>query len=366
MAAAYVQDQLELSARLQLLGGLRFDRFDLTYHNNRNGDTLDRVDDLLSPRAGIVYKPIVPAVPLRQLHRLVPPELRGPVLLAHHASREQVEPEQFTNYEVGAKWEPRSRLAVTAALYRLDRTNTRATDPNDPTRIVQTGSQRTTGFEVGVTGRVSSFWQVAGGYAHQDATVTSATDGRAGGRPGGPGAPPHPVALEQRPGAAPLQRGRGRSLPQRHVRHHRQHGDPSRVHAGRPRGVLRVDEGPARAGQPRERLRRDVLDQRGQQHEPLAGLRPRPARRGHGGVLFTTRGSRRSLAMPEAWPATLSGAPANRGPSGPGSPRPRRWSGGSREGHRRASPTRGRRRRAAGTPGARSCRTPRSAGREPP
>ena len=41
VAAAYVQDQVELSRHVQVVGGLRFDRFDLTYHNNRNGDTLE-------------------------------------------------------------------------------------------------------------------------------------------------------------------------------------------------------------------------------------------------------------------------------------------------------------------------------------
>ncbi|HET6899678.1 MAG TPA: TonB-dependent receptor, partial [Vicinamibacteria bacterium] len=60
VAAAYVQDQAELSRKLQVLAGLRFDRFDLQYHNNRNGDTLDRVDDLVSPRAGVVFKPVTP------------------------------------------------------------------------------------------------------------------------------------------------------------------------------------------------------------------------------------------------------------------------------------------------------------------
>ena len=39
---------------------MRFDRFDLAYHNNRNGDTLGRVDNLVSPRAGIVVKPVGP------------------------------------------------------------------------------------------------------------------------------------------------------------------------------------------------------------------------------------------------------------------------------------------------------------------
>ena len=56
-------------------------------------------------------------------------------------------------------------LSLTTAVYRLDRTNTRSTDPNDPTRIVQTGSQRTNGYEIGLNGRITPAWSVAGGYA---------------------------------------------------------------------------------------------------------------------------------------------------------------------------------------------------------
>jgi catecholate siderophore receptor len=88
---------------------------------------------------------------------------------------QQAEPEKFSNYEVGAKWDPTPGLSVTTAAYRLDRTNTRATDPNNPARIVQTGSQRTNGYEAGVNGRLTSAWSVAGGYAFQRAYVTSAT-----------------------------------------------------------------------------------------------------------------------------------------------------------------------------------------------
>src|SRR4029453_19584430 len=60
VAAAYVQARVELSRHVQLVGGVRFDRFDLTYHNHRNDDTIGRVDNLVSPRAGIAYKPIGP------------------------------------------------------------------------------------------------------------------------------------------------------------------------------------------------------------------------------------------------------------------------------------------------------------------
>jgi catecholate siderophore receptor len=66
-------------------------------------------------------------------------------------------------------------LALTTAVYRLNRLNTRSTDPNDPTRIVQTGSQRTNGYELGANGRIAPKWSIAGGYAYQNAFVTNAT-----------------------------------------------------------------------------------------------------------------------------------------------------------------------------------------------
>jgi catecholate siderophore receptor len=174
VAATYFQDQMELSPRLQLLAGIRFDRFDLTYHNRRTGDTLDRADHLLSPRAGLVFKPIAPLSVYGSYTVSYLPS-SGDQFSSLTTVTEQVKPERFRNYEIGAKWEPQGGLSVTTALYRLDRTNTRSTDPRDPTRIVQTGGQRTNGFEVGVTGRLTSAWLVAGGYAWQEAFVTSAT-----------------------------------------------------------------------------------------------------------------------------------------------------------------------------------------------
>jgi catecholate siderophore receptor len=40
---------------------------------------------------------------------------------------------------------------------------------------VQTGSQRTNGFELGLNGNITRAWKIAGGYAYQDAFVTSST-----------------------------------------------------------------------------------------------------------------------------------------------------------------------------------------------
>ena len=174
VGAAYVQDQAELSQLVQVMGGVRFDRFELKYHNNRNGDTLRRVDHLLSPRAGVVFKPASP-VSIYGSYAMSYLPSSGDQFSSLTTVTQQVKPEQFTNYEVGAKWDARANLSMTTAVYRLDRTNTRSTDPGDPTRIVQTGSQRTNGYELGVSGSVTAAWMIAGGYAYQQASVISAT-----------------------------------------------------------------------------------------------------------------------------------------------------------------------------------------------
>ena len=180
VAAVYGQDQIALTRMVQVVAGLRFDAFSLRYHNNRNGEDLERTDRLVSPRTAIVVKPVLP-LSLYGSYTVSYLPSSGDQFSSLTTVTEQVKPEKFNNYEVGFKWDVERSLALTAAAYRLDRTNTRSTDPNDPTRIVQTGSQRTNGFEVGVNGRITPLWQIAGGYAAQDGYVTSATiNARAG------------------------------------------------------------------------------------------------------------------------------------------------------------------------------------------
>jgi catecholate siderophore receptor len=180
LAATYLQDQIEISRRVQIVAGLRYDYFDLRFHNHRNGEELRRIDRLLSPRFGIVYKPL-DALSLYATHSVSYLPSSGDQFSSLTTVTQQVKPEQFRNYEVGAKWDVRRNLTLTSAFYRQDRTNTRATDPNDPTRIIQTGKQRTDGFELELSGAVTRAWTITGGFAHQNARITSATASAAAG-----------------------------------------------------------------------------------------------------------------------------------------------------------------------------------------
>lgn len=174
VAGVYIQDQVRLSRQWQLIGGVRFDRFAVDFHNNRTGEDLKRTDDLISPRAGLVFKPIETASLYGSYSVSYLPS-SGDQFSSLNASTETLEPEQFTNYELGAKWDVGANLALTAAVYRLDRTNTSAPDPNDPARTVQTGSQRNEGIEVGASGNITPDWQLMGGVAFQRAEITSRT-----------------------------------------------------------------------------------------------------------------------------------------------------------------------------------------------
>lgn len=174
LASGYLQDQMRISRYFQLIGGVRFDYFDLNFHNNRNNTNLRRIDRLISPRVGAVVKPIS-GLSLYGSFSVSYLPSSGDQFSSLTSITQQVKPEKFTNLEAGIKWDIRSNLSFTSAIYQLDRTDTRSTDPNDPTRIVQTGSQRTNGFEVGLNGNITRNWTLTGGYAYQDAFISSAT-----------------------------------------------------------------------------------------------------------------------------------------------------------------------------------------------
>jgi catecholate siderophore receptor len=174
LAATYLQDQIEIGRHVQLVTGLRFDYFDLRFHNNRTGQDLRRIDRLVSPRAGVIIKPGTDiSIYLNYGVAYLPSS--GDQFSSLTSITQQAKPEKFINYELGAKWDVAQNLSLTMALYRQDRNNTRATDPNDTTRIVQTGSQRTNGYELGLNGAVTKRWSIAGGYAYQDAFISSDT-----------------------------------------------------------------------------------------------------------------------------------------------------------------------------------------------
>src|SRR5262249_20691383 len=125
IAATYFQDQIELSQYVQVVAGVRVDRFDLRFFNDRNTDQLSRVDNLVSPRAGIIFKPVTELSIYGNYSVSYLPS-SGDQFSSLTTITQQVKPEKFSNYEVGVKWNLKRSLALTTAVFRLDRTNTRS------------------------------------------------------------------------------------------------------------------------------------------------------------------------------------------------------------------------------------------------
>ena len=183
IAALYVQDQIRFSPRFQAVVGLRYDRFEVDFKNRRDGAELESRDGMLAPRLGLIFKP-VEALSLYGSYGLSYQPRAGEHLGSLTASNANLDPEEFVNYELGAKWEPSPHLSLTAALYRLERANVVAPDPVDPARSVLVDGQESEGLELGFTGRLTRRWTITGGYAWQDGEIThslSAT-ARAGAR----------------------------------------------------------------------------------------------------------------------------------------------------------------------------------------
>lgn len=168
--AVYLQDQLELSEQWHAVLGARYDQFSVDLHNNRNNTDLHSDDDLVSPRAGLIYKPITDVSAYINYSKSYVPRA-GEQLAGLSATNAALEPEAFVNREVGLKWDLSSQLAVTAALYQLDRTNVAVTDPTDPTKLLLVDGQNVQGVELELQGQVIEGWDFVAGYANQDAEV---------------------------------------------------------------------------------------------------------------------------------------------------------------------------------------------------
>lgn len=179
-ASAYIQDQIDLAPWLQLIGGVRFDHFDLEYSDNLSPANLARTDNMWSPRGGVILKPSETSSIYASYSKSFLPQ-SGDQFGSLSATTAALEPEAFENIEAGVKWEPRQGLTLSAAVYRLDRTNTRAIDPMTSFTVL-TGAQRSKGLEISLAGAITGRWEVLAGYTLQNAEIIRDTTAAPAGR----------------------------------------------------------------------------------------------------------------------------------------------------------------------------------------
>lgn len=177
--SAYAQDQISIGEHIDVVAGIRYDRFEITGTNLRTSTDFGRTDEKWSPRFGLILKPQPNISIYGSYSRSFLPR-SGDQFISLDPSAPNLAPERFTNYEVGAKWDIQPALSLTAALFRLDRTNTTTPNAARPTDTDIAGTTRTKGAELALVGRITPQWQVSGGYTWQDGHIKGNDDVRIG------------------------------------------------------------------------------------------------------------------------------------------------------------------------------------------
>ena len=170
--AIYIQDQIYLNEQYQIIAGLRYDKFKTKFNDIKNSSNSANVNDqFLSPRVGLVYKPIEP-VSIYTNYSLSYLPRTGEQLTSLTSSNKSFDPEKFTNIEFGLKYDLLQSFSISSAIYRLERSKMAITDPSNSSNIIIVDGQVTKGFELGVAGKLFDAYSMYGGYTYQDAEIT--------------------------------------------------------------------------------------------------------------------------------------------------------------------------------------------------
>ncbi len=168
----YVQDQISIGDHFDIIGGVRFDRFDLDVNDIQSGLLLNRTDEKFSPRFGAIYKPQENISIYASYAKSFLPR-SGDQFLTLNPSTANLAPETFVNYEIGVKWDLTPGLSLTTALFRLDRDDQAILLDNQGNSTLS--GSRTEGVELQLVGKLTEAWQINAGYSYLDGQQRNAS-----------------------------------------------------------------------------------------------------------------------------------------------------------------------------------------------
>lgn len=173
VASLYFQDQIDLSERVKLLLGGRFDSFDITVEDIKNTAAQSRTDDVFSPRAGLIYKP-QDNISLYAGHSESFLPRSGEQYKKLDTDAARLDPDVFENTEIGLKWDIAPDLSVTSAYFQSRQI--RAVRDNTTGESAEIRGLQIDGFEIELKGRIDEKLQFAAGYsAMEGETATGQT-----------------------------------------------------------------------------------------------------------------------------------------------------------------------------------------------
>ncbi|VVT00929.1 TonB-dependent siderophore receptor [Erythrobacter sp. EC-HK427] len=164
----FIQDQIELTDRLQIRLGARYDDFSLRTENNITDVISNRSDSRISPQAGIVYELSAPitlyAAYSEGFRANIGTDVTGVIF----------DPEISRSIEAGAKLSLLDGAVTgTFTLFQLEKENVLASDINNPGFSVAIGEARSRGIELDLNGRLPGDFEFLLSYAYVDAESRS-------------------------------------------------------------------------------------------------------------------------------------------------------------------------------------------------
>jgi len=181
--SVYATDTLSFNNYLDLIGGLRFDRFSADYHQLSyiSGAVLnlDHVDNVVSPRAALVFKPWSTQSYYLSYGTSFDPSAEALALTTKTAN---LGPVKARTFEGGAKYSLMGgMLNATGAVFHTIVDNAQTNDPENPTITTLNGNQRVNGAELGLSGYLTRRLEIAAGYTYLDGrTIQSGTSAYVG------------------------------------------------------------------------------------------------------------------------------------------------------------------------------------------
>jgi catecholate siderophore receptor len=169
----YVQDEIELSDDLTVVLGARYDNFDIDVTDHKKNKNGNQKDEEITPRAGIVYK-VEDNISLYASYSETFVPQSGEQF--SNLGDAGLDPDEYSNLEVGVKWNVADGFNVTAAVFESQQDALRENDDSDFTDIVDNEIE---GFELQAVRRISDQWTVSIGYTNLSGENTT-LDGKAG------------------------------------------------------------------------------------------------------------------------------------------------------------------------------------------
>ena len=162
----YAEDQVTLTPKLKVTGGVRYDIAKLKEAGYLGTASSSSHETAWSPRVGLAYQPVEAISFYATYNRSFQPES------GTDANGASFQPERGRLLETGFKFDTANhRIDGTAAVYQIDLTNVITADPNNPGFSIQLGEQRSRGVEFNATTHLTHQWDLITGYALTNATI---------------------------------------------------------------------------------------------------------------------------------------------------------------------------------------------------